>query len=132
MGNTKRLVLNSNAAESSANSSFFNNTSPTSTTISLGSEAGTGGSTDNYIAYCFSEVAGYSKFGKYTGNGNDHGAFVFTGFRPAWGRIKNSSSGSTAWILTNATTDTFTVMNKAFQDNTRATAFASSSGVDIT
>ncbi len=98
VGNTKRLVLNSIAAESSANSSFFNNTSPTSTTISLGSDAGTGGSTDKYIVYAFSEVAGYSKFGKYTGNGSSDGTFVFTGFRPAWVLIKTSSK-TDSWLL---------------------------------
>jgi hypothetical protein len=36
------------------------------------------------IAYCFSEVEGYSKFGSYTGNGSADGPFVYTGFRPAW------------------------------------------------
>ena len=98
VGNTKRLVLNSTAAESSANSSFFNNTSPTSTTISLGSDAGTGGSTDKYIVYAFSEVAGYSKFGSYTGNGNASGTFVFLGFRPAWVMFK-STSNAESWQI---------------------------------
>ena len=92
IGNTKRLVLNSNAAESNASASWWNNTSPTSTTISLGSDAGTGGSTDKYIVYAFSEVAGYSKFGSYTGNGNADGTFVFTGFRPALVIVKNTNT----------------------------------------
>ena len=41
-------------------------------------------SSDNYIAYCFAEKKGYSKFGSYEGNGNDDGTFIYTGFKPAW------------------------------------------------
>ena len=48
---------------------------------------------DNYVAYFFSEVAGYSKFGSYTGNGNADGTFVYTGFRPAFVIIKRTSNG---------------------------------------
>ena len=55
-------------------------------------------SSGNYVAYVFSEVAGYSKFGSYTGNGSSDGTFVFTGFRPAWIMIKKSS-GSSRWQI---------------------------------
>jgi len=91
VGNTSRLVLNSTGA-SSANSTFFNNTSPTSTTFSVGSDGGSNGSTDNYIAYCFAEKTGYSKFGSYTGNGNADGTFVYTGFKPAFVMVKRTDS----------------------------------------
>ena len=43
---------------------------------------------EDHIAYCFSGVEGYSKFGTYKGNGNSSGAFVFTGFRPAYVLVK--------------------------------------------
>ena len=42
--------------------------------------------------YCFSEVAGFSKFGSYTGNGSTDGTFVYTGFRPAWIMVKRRDS----------------------------------------
>ena len=60
----------------------------------------TGGliSSATYVAYCFNEVAGYSKFGSYTGNGNADGTFVYTGFRPAWVLIKMSSSNN-SWVI---------------------------------
>ena len=83
LGNTNALKLNT-SDQAYANSSYWNDTSPTSTTVSLGNDSDMNGSTDKYIAYCFSEVAGYSKFGSYIGNGNADGTFVFTGFRPAW------------------------------------------------
>ncbi len=53
---------------------------------------------DKYIAYCFSEVAGFSKFGTYIGNGLADGTFVFCGFRPAWLLTKKTSANG-SWIL---------------------------------
>ena len=117
IGNTKRLVLNSAAGESNASASWWNNTSPTSTTISLGSDAGTGGSTDNYIVYAFNEVAGYSKFGSYTGNGSDDGTFVFMGFKPAWIMIK-MTSGSDDWPMYDNKRDPFNVGDHRIFANT--------------
>ena len=65
-----------------------------------GSYNGVNKSGTTYIVYCFHEVEGYSKFGSYTGNSSDDGAFVFTGFRPAWVMLKRSSSGVTAsWVI---------------------------------
>jgi hypothetical protein len=49
------------------------------------------GSGTTYVAYLFSEVAGFSKFGSYTGNGGADGPFVFTGFRPAFVLVKKST-----------------------------------------
>ena len=52
----------------------------------------TGGNQD-YVAYCFAEIEGYSKFGSYTGNASDDGTFVYTGFKPAWVMVKRTDSG---------------------------------------
>jgi len=46
---------------------------------------------NNYVAYCFAPVAGYSAMGSFLGNGSADGPFVFTGFRPAFILVKNSS-----------------------------------------
>jgi len=56
----------------------------------------------NYIAYCFAEKQGFSKFGSYTGNGSTDGTFVYTGFKPAFVIVKCSSSDQTGnawWIM---------------------------------
>ena len=50
------------------------------------------------IAYCFAEKQGYSKFGKYVGNGSSNGTFVYTGFAPAWVMIKDTSQ-ATNWEI---------------------------------
>jgi hypothetical protein len=49
-------------------------------------------STNKYVAYCFSEVAGYSKFGNYVGNSSSDGPFVYLGFRPRFIWIKAATS----------------------------------------
>ena len=46
------------------------------------------GENERYIAYLFSGVEGYSKFGTYEGNGSTDGPFIYTGFRPRWIMVK--------------------------------------------
>ena len=88
---------------SAADTTYMNNTAPTSTVFSIASNAWTNNSASaTLIAYCFAEVAGYSKFDKYTGNGSTDGPFVYTGFRPAFIITKNSS-GTGGWHMTDTT-----------------------------
>jgi hypothetical protein len=61
---------------------------------------------ENFVAYCFTEVQGYSKFGSYTGNGNADGPFVYTGFKPAWVMLKSTDSAN-AWWINDTKRDTF-------------------------
>ena len=82
-GNASAGKLNTNAAWETGSSSLFDSTTPTSSVFSIKTNSKVNDSSDTYVAYCFSEVQGYSKFGKYTGNGNADGAFVYLGFKPA-------------------------------------------------
>ena len=103
IGNTGAVALNlTDATITSAN--FWNNTSPTSSvfTASAGS-AEINGNGLTYVAYCFAQVAGYSAFGSYTGNGSSDGPFVFTGFRPKYVLIKASSIAGENWYVVDAT-----------------------------
>jgi hypothetical protein len=86
---------------SAAYSGFFNNTEPTSTVFSIGSDSRVNGSGNSLVAYCFSAVAGYSAFGSYTGNGSTDGPFIYTGFRPRFVMVKNTtnSAGATNWAM---------------------------------
>jgi len=95
-GAGKNAQLNTNAAFESAGSSRWNSTAPTSTTISIGTDSGVNRSSSNYIAYCFADVKGYSKFSSYVGNGNADGTFVYTGFKPAFVMIKKTT-GTDGW-----------------------------------
>ena len=84
---TDYLALNLTNATGDS-SGVWNDTAPTSSVFSVGTANSTNGSSDNMIAYCFTEKKGYSKFGSYTGNGNADGAFITTGFLPAWIMVK--------------------------------------------
>ena len=87
------LTLNSSAGRTTSAGSW-NNTAPSSTVFTVGSNFTVNNSGKDYVAYCFSEVAGYSKFGKYAGNSSSDGSFVFLGFRPAYLLIVGTTSGS--------------------------------------
>ena len=98
LGNTKRIKLNSTDA-SATGSGYWNNTTPTSSLFTVGSSSEGNSANGIYIAYCFAEKQGYSKFGSYTGNGNADGTFVYTGFKPAFVMVKKTS-GADAWQMT--------------------------------
>ena len=81
---------------------YFNNTAPTSTVVTLGTNEAGNESGDKFVAYCFAEVQGYSKFGTYTGNGAEAGPYIYTGFKPAWLMIKNMGAAE-EWVLQDST-----------------------------
>jgi len=97
IGNTGVSYLNSTTGTSTS-SAWLNNTSPTSTVWTIGTDGDINGSTRTYVAYCFAPVAGYSAFGKYTGNGSTDGPFVYCGFRPRFFMIKRTDT-TTNWIM---------------------------------
>ena len=110
-GNGQFLTLNSTAAAVTA-SNRWNNTSPTSTVFSIGPVPSS--SADDYIAYCFSEIAGFSKFDSYISNGSaTDGPFVYTGFRPRWVMIKQRDA-TRSWIMYDTTRNTYNVVDKYF------------------
>jgi hypothetical protein len=131
VGNTSRLVLNSTGA-SSANSTFFNNTSPTSSVFSVGTDGGSNASGDAMIAYCFAEKKGYSKFGSYTGNGNADGTFVYTGFKPAFILQKRTNSASTGWgIIDNTRSPNNEMRNMLLANSTAVEDTSGAPAVDF-
>ena len=79
----------------------WGDTAPTSSVFTVGADvhtnAAVSGGTATYIAYCFANVEGYSRTGKYVGNGNSNGPFVYTGFKPALVIIKGYNIGNN-WI----------------------------------
>ena len=100
LGNTKGINLNDTAAEDTS-SNYWNNTTPTSSVFTTGIY--TNNSTFNFVAYCFAQVAGYSAFGSYTGNGSTDGPFVFTGFRPRYLLWKATNVANQSWLVIDST-----------------------------
>ena len=99
-----------------ADSGYFNNTATTSSVFSVGNGNTTNASSNNMIAYCFSEVKSFSKFGSYVGNGNTDGTFVHTGFKPAWVMIKRTD-GTNSWVIYDNKREGYNVDNDALQAN---------------
>ena len=99
LGWSSRLYIDSNSAQADGSDSW--NGDPTSALINLSTESGVNGSGSEHIAYCFADKVGYSKFGKYTGNGSTDGTFVYTGFKPAFVMTKRTDSTGNWQILDN-------------------------------
>lgn len=91
------LRLNTDGAV--ADFDMWNDTAPTNQVFSISSNGSVGASGDTYVAYCFAEKKGFSAMGSYTGNGNADGAFIYTGFKPAFVIVKRTDS-SANWVMT--------------------------------
>ena len=126
IGFDKYLGLNGTGASTSS-SGMFNNTAPTTSVFSVGSDGSTNASGEKCIAYCFADVKGYSKFGSYTGNGNNDGAFVYTGFKPAWFLIK-SSSNAEQWEMVDNKRNTINPLNLLLYPDQGVAEFTGSTG----
>ena len=85
-GTQHQVVVNNGSDNSSYNYHYLNS----------GPDNGTG---EDYILYGWAGVEGYSKFGKYTGNGSSDGPFIYTGFRPAFVLWKRASGSSNSWNI---------------------------------
>jgi hypothetical protein len=96
IGASKYLALNE-TIEAQTATGVSNSTDPTSSVFSIGTADRVNTNGNNYIAYCFAEVKGFSKFSSFVGNGSTDGAFVYTGFKPAFVMIKASSVGGTGY-----------------------------------
>ena len=116
VGATKYLLLNTTDA-ATVGSAQWNDTAPTSTVFTMGNtSANTSGQSS--VAYCFSEVAGYSKFGSYTGNGSADGPFLYLGFRPRWIMIKKTSAAGDSWYLKDTSRSPYNVGLESLLANT--------------
>ena len=118
------LFLNTNAVESdkSGNGSMSANTSTVfSVNATDGSNAPNG---DNMIAYCWHSVEGYSKFGKYEGNANADGAFVYTGFRPRILIIRVLNVASDGWLMYDTERETFNPLDTILKPHSDAAEYS--------
>ena len=96
-GNTKACYLNTSATPTTA-SGFFNNSTPDATDFIVSSDTAVNGSGNNMIAYCFTNIKGFSKHGAYLGSGNSNGPFVYCGFKPRWVMVKATDNGG-GWTI---------------------------------
>ena len=110
LGNTHRLLLNSDLGPVD-DSSFWNDTTPTSSVFTVGGNHAVNANTENYIAYVFAPVEGFSSFGTYTGNHNAYGPMINLGFAPACVIFKSSTQDR--WFMKDIKRDPYNVTTKS-------------------
>ena len=120
---THYIYLNTTAGTDTGGATITNSTFPSSTVFSIGTSTFVNGNTDTYVAYCFHSVEGFSRFGKFTGNGNADGTFVALNFRPSFVMVKTTGIASD-WVIEDTTRSPFNESN--------ATLFANLSNAEYT
>ena len=116
---TDYLILNSDNANADSHG-YWNDTAPTSSVFSLGAAGEVNTNSSTNIAYCFTEIKGYSKFGSYVANGNSDNAFVYTGFRPTFLMTKLSSTSGGGWEIVDSKRDGYNGENNRLYPNDTA------------
>ena len=127
LGNGGGMYLNLTNSFNTA-SSWYSDTSPTSSSFYVGTNSKTNGGT--MVAYCFANLQGYSKFGSYTGNGNADGTFIYTGFKPAWVMIKRTDAVEN-WIMLDNKREPFNVVTKRLYADTNGAESTSGTRMDF-
>jgi hypothetical protein len=115
LANTQYLVLDTTAGAATL-ATMWNSTTPTSSVFSVGTDGNVNTSTATYVAYCFSEVAGYSKIGSYTGNGSADGPFVYCGFIPRFIMVKRTDAAF-GWFMWDTTRSPYNQVQVYLQAN---------------
>ena len=118
---TDFLVLNTEAATS--DNTRWNDTAPTTSVFSVGTDDAVNGDASTYLAFVFAEKQGYSKFGSYVGNGNANGPFVYTGFKPAFVMCKNATTAGDNWEIRDNKRNDFNPQGKALYPNLTAAEY---------
>ena len=124
---TDYLVLDTTAATVD-NAVIWNDTAPSSTIITLGSAGSMNESANTYISYAWAGVQGFSKFGRFEGNGNADGTFVYTGFRPAF-IVTKSIDSTSSWHFFDDQREGYNVDNDALE--AESTVEATADQIDI-
>ena len=122
---TDYLVLNELDATAD-DATYWNDTAPTSSVFTVTTAHNVNADGEKYMAYCFAEIQGYSKFGSYTGNGDADGTFVYTGFRPKYVMWKRSND-SGGWTIWDDARDSDNEMDKYFYANTSSSEYSGES-----
>ena len=113
---TDMLQLEANNATNDSNT-YFNDTAPTSSVFTVATSNDLNKDADGIIAYCFTSIQGYSKFGSYKGNGDADGTFIYLGFKPAYFLLK-STDITQHWYVFDTARDTYNPSNSTIQPST--------------
>lgn len=83
-----------------------------------------------YVAYLFAEVAGFSRFGSFVGNGSTDGPFVYCGFRPKFILFKNNQAGA-YWVIHDTARNTYNIADAYLWPNDSSAEATTYSKIDV-
>jgi hypothetical protein len=118
-------IMNLNTTDALATGITTRFRAASSTTFTIGTDGDINANGNTYVTYCFAPVVGYSSFGSYTGNGSSDGPFVYTGFRPAFVMLKESSASGNGWEIRDS-------MREPYNDSNRTILLPNLSNAEIT
>ena len=127
---TDHLHLNTDAATAD-DQEMFDDVVFAADEINIGTNHEVNADGENYVAYAWAEVQGFSKFGFYTGNGNANGPFINTGFKPAFLIIKPFDNQSNWFIIDSTREPTNPAGNKFFYADANNAEVSSDKSVDL-
>jgi hypothetical protein len=127
---TDYLLLNSTAATADLDT-VWNDTAPTSSVFSVGTNALVNTNSDTYVAYLWTEIPGFSRFGSYTGNGSSDGPPVWCGFRPRFVLIKRVDTTGD-WQIWDAARNAFNVVDLGLLANSAGAEATLTTALDFT
>jgi len=120
-----------NTTNAALDRSYFHDTHPSDSLIYLGSDRSSNGPSENFVAYAWHSVDGFSKVGSYTGVGGTDGIFVYTGFRPAFVFIKRSNSAGQQAPIYDSARDTSNVAIHSIKSEDAAAEFDNQGTLDL-
>ena len=123
------MLLNTDAGVVD-DATVFNDVAPTSSVFTIGNHVGVNTNSENYVAYCFHSVEGFSRIDRYLGNGNAAGPYVITGFEPQFLLLKCSDAAG-AWILYDTARSKFNPRDKIIYANVADAEVTHASNYDI-
>ena len=128
-GTSNYLQLNTANATSTYNN-IWGSSPANSSTITMAGDRSVNISGNDYVGYFFKAKQGYSKFGKYKGNGNANGTFTYTGFKPAFVLVKRITNSGYNWRLVDSARNTFNLTDRLLMPDSSSAEFDGSTHAD--
>ena len=125
------LYLNTTAALTTGGATRWDISAFDGNTFTVGDDHSVNASGEDYIAYCFHSVEGFSKFGSYVANGSADGTFIYTGFSPAFLMVKRADNAGAPWSIIDNTRNTYNKVNLELDANTSVAEFSINNGADF-
>ena len=124
------LYLNKVDDKTNETTAWGHSSQMTTSTFAVHPTSGNATNNGDMVAYVFTDVEGYSKFGTYVGTGVSPN-FVYLGFRPAFVIIKSTTAND--WVIYDSTRDPYNLISDGIfpEQSSAEVDNASNYGIDF-